>query len=312
MLRPVALLALLLTALVAGCADPPSGGDGSEPEPEAFQDVEVTETTGAIRGVVVSEAIVPIPGVVVQLVDGANQTTDEEGAFVFNGLAPGDYFVSASKAGYISQQQAATVVAGEEPPITKILLPVDPGALSPFFQEYVFDGYIQCSLTGVAVSFAACSAINIFAPVTDDRFGVTYELASKPSWIQTEMIWDSTQAAGGEMTVQYSWDCGDENGGFLCDYGVGGKSPLILRANETAIAEINEGEYNGTELFIRSFNQGLEESDPDIPSYGSAPGGGVGLTLNQQFTYYTHIFYGYEPPADWVYSVDSTVPQPPK
>lgn len=311
MLRPVALLALVLTAMFAGCADSPSGGDGAEAEPEAFQEVEVTDTTGAIRGVVVSEAIVPIAGVIVQLVDGTNQTTDDEGAFVFNGLAPGDYFVSASKAGYITQQQAATVVAGEEPPITKILLPVDPGALGPFYQEYVFDGYIQCSTTAVAVAFAACSAINLFAPVTDDRFGVTYEMKSTPSWIQTEMHWDSTQAAGGEMSVQYSWDCGNENGGFLCDYGVGGKSPLLLRANATAIAEINEGDYNGTSLFVRSFNEGLKETD-NVPGVGNLPGGGVGLTLNQKFTYYTHIFYGYTPPEDWVYSTDSTVPQPPK
>lgn len=302
MVRVVAPLVLLLTALLAGCAGDPA--PAQEPAPEAFKDVQVTDTTGAIRGVVFDETITPLAGVVVALTAGANRTTDADGAFVFNGLEPGDYFLQASKPGYVAVQQSVSVTAGnKEPPITKIRLSIDANALKPYYQEYIFDGFIQCSGTFVAVSFAACSAVNIVYPVLDDRFGVTYPMDTTPSWIQTEMIWDSTQAAGGEMTVQYSWGC-DTNGGFLCDYGVGGQSPLLLIANATAIAEINGGDYNGTELFIRSFNQGLRETD-------LGPGGGLGLTLNQKFTYYTHIFFGYEPTPGWRFGDGTPVPQPP-
>lgn len=309
-MKALFLASLLVAALVAGCAAEPKADETVDPA--AFDDVVVTDTTGAIRGVVVTEAIVPIEGALVVLAGGANKTTDAEGAFVFNGLEAGDYFLTVSRLGFLTVQTSATVVANQaEPPVTKVTLLPDAAAQKPFYQEYVFDGFIQCSGTFVAVSFAACSAANIFIPITDDRFGVFYDMTQKPTWMQTEMIWTSTQALGGEMTVSYSWGC-DTNSGFLCDHGVGGTSPLLLTANATQIEEINGGNYTGTQLFVRSFNQGLQETDPDIPGYGSAPGGGLGFTLNQRFTYFSHFFYGYQPPEGWRFSEGAGVPQPPQ
>ena len=311
-MRQVAVALALLAALLAGCAD----GGSSDPQasdPAAFDDVVVTDTTGAIRGVVVNEAIVPIAGALISLNDGKNATSDDEGAFVFSNLDPGTYFLTARKLGYVDVQVSVDVVAGDkQPPVTKIQLALDPKAAKPFVQAYVFEGFIQCSGTFVAVSFAACSVVDIVQEgITQDNFGVVYPMDGKPTWMQTEMTWDSTQALGGEMTVQYSWDCGSENGGFLCDHGVGGASPLVLTANQTQIDEINEGDYNGTGLFVRSFNQGLKETDPDVPGYGNAPGGGLGLTVNQRFTYYSHFFYGYQPPEGWTFISGQPVPQPP-
>ncbi len=302
---------LLVAALVAGCTN--DSASSKEPAPAAFDDVVVTSTTGAIRGVVVTQAIVPIAGALIVLPEGAQRTSDEEGAFVFNGLEPGDYFLTVSKIGYVTIQTSAHVVAGDaEPPITKVTLLPDAAAARPYYQEYVFDGFIQCSGTFVAVGAAVCSVTDIVGVPSEDRFGVTYPLEAKPSWMQTEMVWDSTQAAGNEMSVMYSWDCGDENDGFLCDHGAAGKSPILLVANATAIDEINEGDYNGTELFVRAFNEGLPESDPDVPGYGSAPGGGLGLTANQRFTFYTHLFFGYEPTEGWRFTSGEGVPQPPQ
>lgn len=300
MLRPLAIGALLLTTLFAGCADSPKGSDAPD-EPEAFNDVEVTDVTGAIRGVVVSEAIVPIPGVLVRLVDGRNQTTDADGAFVFNGLEPGDYFVSVSKAGFLTQQQSTTVVAGEkQPPITKILLPVDVGAARPTYAEFQFEGYIQCSGTFVVVGFAACSAV-AETGLVDDRFSTVHDLTGMPSWIQSELVWDSTQAAGDAMSLMYSWNCGDENGGFLCDHGASGQSPVLVTATPEDINEINEGNYTDGDLYVRVFNTGLEETD-----------GSLGVTYAQQFRVYSHVFYGYAPPEGWRFTEDSNVPQPPQ
>ena len=40
--------------------------------------------------------------------------------------------------------------------------------------------------------------------------------------------------------------------------------------------------------------------------------GGVGMALEQKVSVFTQIFYGYQPPPDWRFSVDSDVPQPPQ
>lgn len=323
-MRGVAAAAALMALILSGCS---GGGDeepSAAPEEVAVEDLglEATETTGVIRGIVVDEAIRPLGNVTVTL-SGARQattTSNPQGAFGFDDLEPGTYFLSGEKLGYGKVQQSAEVVAGvAEPPIVKMLLVADP-TTTPFVDAYVFDGFIQCSFTLVAVSFAACSAPPIVTGfacdaagvcvgnVTTDNFAVTYTLARPPTWLQSEMVWESTQAFGGEMAVMYSWDCGDENGGFLCDHTAEGVSPLLLTANETEIAEINEGELGNStdeQLFVRVFNRGLHETD-------AGPGGGLGATLEQRFSIYSHFFYGYEPTEGWRFTEQSEVPRPPE
>lgn len=301
------VIAVLATTFVAGCSDPK--GAAADPTFDNL-DLQATTTTGIIRGVVVDDAIRPIPGAKVVLSGGdstGETVSTEAGTFGFSNLAPGTYFLAVTKAGFFAAQQSADVVAGvEEPAIVKVLLQVD-AANVPFVQAYVFDGYIECSGTFVAVSFAACSFVNAVGGiagtgnVTTDNFGIVYQLARKPTWLQSEMVWDSTQALGGKMAVMYSWEC-DSNGGFLCDHGQAGASPLLLTANATAIDAINGGDYEQG-VFVRAFNEGLDETQP-----AGVPGGGLGLTLQQRFTIYTHVFYGYEPTEGWRLSSGEPVP----
>src|SRR5688572_10978579 len=112
------LAAVLVTVIVlAGCSDdaPGTQGGGQDQE-QALEDLglKATDTTGIIRGVVVNEAIVPLGGVNITAVStGAEVTTqtNDEGLFGLEGLAPGTYFVSASKTGYTTVQTSAEVVA---------------------------------------------------------------------------------------------------------------------------------------------------------------------------------------------------------
>jgi len=310
MTRPLVLVALLAAAALAGCAgNSPDGEADTGPE---FDDLglEATSSTGVIRGVVVDDAIRPVAGATVTLQGDAPReaTTTAVGTFGFDGLQAGTYFLEVTKPGYFAAQQSADVVAGvAEPAIVKVLLQVD-AANTPYYEAYVFEGYIECSGTFVAVGFAACSAVNLVTDIagagnlTQDNFATTYDVARTPDWIQSEMVWDSTQALGGEMSVMYSWgDCG----GFLCDHGVSGSSPLLLTANAEEIAEINDGELGAgdDELFVRVFNEGLSETQVGV-------GGGLGLTFQQRFTVFTHIFYGYAPTDGWRISAGDPVPQP--
>jgi hypothetical protein len=309
MMRPIALTALLAATLLAGCSgNDPSGKSSTDP---TFDDLGLTATssTGLVRGVVVDDAIRPIAGarIVLSGGDSAGETVSTEaGTFGFSNLLPGTYFLAVSKPGFFAAQQSVDVVAGvEEPAIAKVLLQID-AANQPFFEARVFEGYIECSGTFVAVGAAVCSFPNGLTDetgnVTQDNFGIVYQLSKKPTWLQSEMVWESTQALGGKMSVMYSWDCGDDNGGFLCDHGAAGTSPLLLTANATDIDRINGGDYDQG-VFVRAFNEGLDETRP-----AGIPGGGLGFTFQQRFTIYTHAFYGYQPPEGWRLSSGEPVP----
>lgn len=310
------LAASLVVLALSGC----SSKGTPEPEPVGdFSGLELaaTATTGVIRGIVVDEAIRPIAGATLALSGeaGPKQTLSaDDGVFGFDGLPAGTYFVQASKPGFATVQVSADVAAGvAEPDIVKVLLTADP-ATRPYVETYTFEGYLECGVTtppvGVALCFAAGDTLN-------DNTQITYDLARRPAWVQTEMVWESTQQLGGELALLYSWDGGC---GLLCDHEVDGTSPLLLQANQTVIDTIGLG--NGTGLYIRVFNSDLDETDmgldavctpvPD-PVLGNiwCLGNGVGLTLEQRFNHYTHVFYGFTPPEDWRFTSGVAVPQPP-
>jgi len=291
MTRAVATVALLLTALVAGC----TGGPGTTPDdvPEAFDDVEVTETTGAIRGIVVSEAIVPIADVLVQLTNGRNQTTDEQGAFVFNGLEPGDYFVSASKAGYVTQQQSASVKAGDEmPPITKIMLPADVLA-QPFAEIYQWTGFLQCGVNLVVRSANPC-AFTGSDNVHDFPWGAGDRV---PDFAQAEAVWTGTQPAGNWLSMNFH----DPNGatGTESCHVVNSESPAILNVTQQEILDC-EGE-EASKLTVRLF-PGASDGTPPQPT----------VLANQQYEVYIQYFFGFVPRAGYTLAGDGVCDVPEK
>lgn len=303
MMRPIALTALLAATLLAGCAG--NGPDGKSATDPTFDDLGLTATssTGIIRGVVVDDAIRPIAGAKVVLSGGdspSETVSTESGAFGFSNLVPGTYFLSVSKVGFFAAQQSADVVAGvEEPAIVKVLLQMD-AANMPFVQSYVFSGFIECMTPNVAL----CGLVNDLGSeggqgnLTQDNSQVRHPVSQVPTWVQSEMIWTSTQALGGGMSVMYSWDCDDT---LLCDHEVSGTSPLLLTADAEAIDKIGIGTAM-PDVYIRTFTAAAVDGLP-INS--------AGLTIEQSFEIYTHVFYGYQPPEGWRFSSGEPVPTPP-
>jgi hypothetical protein len=311
-------LGMATLVLLAGCSDP-GGDDGDDAD---FSDLGLTPTaeTGIIRGVVVDDAIRPVAGATIAArgpAAEASTTSTGEGLFGFEGLAPGTWFLTVEKPGFQTAQASVDVAAGvAEPPITKVLLAADPSSL-PYFEAYTYDGFLECGVTSPVVGVALCLAPNSFGQnVTTDKTQITYGVTGHPRWVQTEMVWESTQAAGGELALMYSWsgDCG-----LLCDHEVDGVSPLLLQANQTVIDTILG---NSSGFYVRVFNSDLDETDmgldsvctpiPD-PVVGNTwcMANGVGLTLEQKFTHYTHIFYGYAPDPSWRFTSGDPVPLPP-
>ncbi len=317
-MRTAILIAALLSMVtLAGCAESSEQVQDDELPEGVGEELQATETTGVIRGIVVDSAIVPVQGVDITLSTGQTAVTDEDGFFGFQGLEPGSYFIQAQKAGWENIQASTTVSAGEDkPPLVRIQMVPDPVTL-PSVAALQFDGIIVCSFSLVAVGFAACSAAGL-----DDRFIVTYDMASLggfPTYVQSEMIWQSTQALGENMNMLYS---APGDGALLHNYEESeGPSPLVNRANQTLL---EENDVSGYGLQIRVFNSavtgtdiGRDYGDPtdgdnciERPALGGCANG-LGATIDQRFVVYTHAFHNWEPAEDFQFSNDGA-PEPPQ
>lgn len=357
-------MALLVT--LAGCTGGGGGKDTDSVDPGLDElDLHATDSTGVIRGVVVDEAIKPIAGVNVTALSGTtNRTvaTNDDGLFGMDGLAPGEYFLTASKLGYQSVQAGpVTVVAGDASPApTKIQLLADLN-LQAYADTLSWDAFVGCSVTTPSVSAAVCGLPGL-ADATNNDFLKNYQAARPPAWIQVEAVWESTQPLGGELGLSIT-ALGPPQVGVNDTAGV---SPIYITVNETDAARFHFG-VNDTDITIRLFSTELtgtdvvpEEAAQDAYAanvYGPLNGtgvpkayddvvvgndptcfagclavnpfgneacvqypvlfkdcyrfGGAGVVLNQQVKVFTHIFYGYTPPAGWRFSDGSSVPTPP-
>ncbi len=313
----VLVVGLFVALALAGCTGGKSAPDASEDAGFGFDEeveVQVTDTTGAIRGVVVDEAIRPVAGalvVLVQAMGDRNFTTGDSGSFAFSGLDSGTYFLEVSRFGYSSVQQSVDVVAGQrDPPVVKVQLASDPTQVA-YVTAQAQVGYIMCQTSIVAV----CGAPNVAeelllcpffqvcpGPITPDRYGLYFYYEANATLIQSEMVWQSTQPATPELTLSLeSLGAADDVcpplSGLSAAYGEGatGGSPIHVTVDEEEVERAGTG--------------------PTCPLFHSVFSGGgagtpVGATVEQRFEIFSHSFYGFTPPEGWVFSANGT-PVPP-
>jgi hypothetical protein len=315
------LLALVATALLAGCF---SGGGGSpsgpDPADPAGLGLQATPTTGLIRGIVVDQAIRPLANVTVELAaDPPREArTNADGAFGFDALAPGTYFLKVSKLGYFPAQQSAEVVAGvAAPDVVKVQLAQDV-SFRAYHEAVVYEGFIECTTSFLVLCGAPntlepslCGGLDPLPPVcygtlTNDRFTFTLFFGENVTLVQSELVWTSTQAASPELSYQQESLNADES----CEdttlsedlNHTDGASPIMTRLHRNVLEEYTIGPVCGVYYSVFS---GDATGDP------TGQGVDAGVTVQQRFSFFIHAFYGYVPPADWRFSDDSTVPPPP-
>lgn len=297
-----ALLAAVLA--LAGCAGAPTADELAPPG------------QGVLQGVVFDEAIRPIEGATVQLAGQAvaMQGTPANGTFRFEGLAPGAYAVLVEKPGYIPAQLTAQVeAAGGESPLLKVQLESNPSE-RPYVEAFVFDGYIECGTSSIAVcavpNFAtllACQTAGVCGGnVTSDRFNANHLPSGVPDWTQSELVWTATVDASDQFYFSVSHYPKDDPTALETVYNstVGG-SPLLLTVPGNATRESGLG---STEAWRESVFAGAAEGT--TPPGCAPPCVGPGFAVQQSFTIYTHFFYRYQPPADWRFT-EADVPEPP-
>lgn len=322
---PGVAAAMVALVSLAGCAE--SGG-GDEPQEDAISiadEFEATEETGVVLGVVVDETIRPVPDAVVTLRTSPPQetTSNEDGEFGFGGVAPGTYVVEAQRLGYVAAQASVQVEAGtDRPDVVNLVVAIDE-ANQPYVQAFQFEGFVQCGMNYVAVCGVGpflgtllCTQYDIcVGNITNDQFIAFHEIDGPPDWVQSEMVWRSTQSLSDELTMILSYGAREQfNEGFI-EGNLNrstGPSPIYATINKT-VAQ-NESVALGVDnhLVPRVFSGSIPASRQCVPN--PATGGqncvSFGFTIEQRFTIFTHIFYAYQPPLDWRFSQSNDVPGP--
>ncbi len=239
---------LMVFTVLAGCAE------AEEAPVDDVEDikVEVDETTGAIRGVVVDETISPVAEATVTAQGGGvtlDAVTDADGIFVFNKIEPGPYVIKVDHPLFTDAQSSAVVEAGiENPPLVRIqierLYDVD-----PFISQFKFKGYFQCAYNALVSSTCVNDYTRICGNVHPDCCpgGCAPELASAvdnreyvmaidPNWqtINIEMVWEPSMAGTSStmgLTTSYK-----ERVGASHNWGsFSGESPMIARLDCSAL-----------------------------------------------------------------------------
>lgn len=290
----VSLAFLTLAVAGAGCAGEPPADGQPLADPKA----------GVLRGLVVDTAVRPLQGVEVTVAAPGGQplvtTTDVEGLFRFDGLAPGSYSVEARKATYLSAQTLAQVEAGvAEPELVQFVLEVQTDEI-PFVVAIVWEGYIGCAFSfGNLCSAPAQGGFDVIGDQSARLFWDEYVGEQRvPDLVQAEAVWEATLPTSEELGPIFGWSTPDEwavfqYGGTFESFST--PSPMFYRLTGEEAAEVALGIEVG---LVVEFYTG----DP-----GGVP---AGLTINQPIRLVLHNFYGYLPPEAWRFVTDGPPPPP--
>jgi hypothetical protein len=320
---------LLVMVTLAGCSDK-AGKATADPDDVDFGEVpvEVTEDTGAIRGVVLNDAIVPVAGAFVQVLGSPlNATTDSQGRFVFSKVVPGTYFLAVSKDLHQATQTQVNVVAGaKEPPILKVQLvrdyPQDPYMAAPI--EMV--GFFTCTQAGGIVWGYSSSPCHMFtvpqlgpqdtcasAGVCLDQTRVFHANVG-PGW-QTmvfEMTWEASATGTSEklgMTVSENYDTRSASHIFA-SYGSG--DPVLFRLEVGEPGPLASGPSGDKQMVppegMQDMSMFMSVRQPDPICVATVCRAPPALAVDQEFRAWVTQFYYAPAPEGWSFMAGSPDP----
>jgi hypothetical protein len=295
---------LLLGMALAGCSG--GGGDPSEDDLPDPGELDVTSTTGGIRGVIVDQAIRPVKGAAVEIAgpDQRSAQSDDGGIFTVTGLKPGTYLLRASHPLYDTAQTSVEVVAGErEPPTVKMQLS-QVVFEKPYIRSAEFKGFIVCSVGTYAFASEECGegvgVPCIQDPVPCGRVGgqgnnqVQYDFYPESPALRSivvEQIWTPNAEATGELytVLATDWTCDPSCSGNELSVATG-PSPLLLRA------DFKDGKGAG----IDNVTTATRFSTFTWPNWNSDPED-ANVALNQDFQLFVTMSYVLPLPEGWSY-----------
>jgi hypothetical protein len=296
-----------LAILLAGCSGDGPGAAAAEAGPAEV----------VLRGVVVDAAIRPLSGATVVVVPGdLENTTGEDGAFSFTGLAEGDYTVTVRRAGYLDSVTTARAATADVAESVQVVLEFLPTA-TKFASLYKFEGMYECGVWPTN----GCANVNIVTgimlcqlPDPVPCFNATSDQSVFLQWVdpgmqflQTELSWTPTLEVGKELGFGVGGANQQElQQGIAPGYNyTEGQSPLMVRMDWDLL---NESRIGHERALLVQVGSGGSQAIPDCVVASPC---GPTVQVQQTFTNFTTTFYGYLPPDDWLFSTSGQVPPPP-
>lgn len=263
-------LSLVVAMILAGCSSPTPAAAGDEPVPTA------TATTGIARIIVVDDALHPIANANVSTA-GSSWLTDPEGIVIVGPLEPGVHIIAVDMTGYFSLSRAITIEAGVLSPKVEMFQISADSSTAVFYELAHWTGFLHCGVSVANLGVAACNL------VYDAYNEAHFPLTQVPTFVQTELVWQSTQALSQELTIIHT-------GKSIYTRG-DGPSPLVIQADrETLAAQLPD--------------------DLDLVTFVYPPSTTLDASFNQAFNVYTTVFYNFLPAEGWTFTTNGA-PVPP-
>lgn len=288
-----------------------AGCSGSSPrssdDPGSLPDL-LTEDTGAIVGLVIDDALSPLPAATL-ILDGTQQTTSAlDGSFSFPRIEPGTHAIVATTPGFVDAAQEVGVIAGE---IAKVRLTLtSAAAAAAFYETKILTGLIGC---GSAVLVAGiqptpvCAPTQTVGPSLDsvNRHLTDFVLGERqPDWVGfwVETVWVSTQALGGNMNVDwYTVSAPAGTAGRVSDQideaDLEGPSPLRASFRVNATQGNATSQVSGQTAFCQKTC--ILSGYHFASATRVTPDFGVGLMVQQRFDDYLTLFHYGDLPAEF-------------
>jgi len=316
-MRAIAVAALALA--LAGCAAASHAPDlATTPDGTPLQ-------PGTLHGVVVDQAVRPLKGALVEVVDaGRNATTDDNGTFAFPGLPPGAHLVRASSPLYDTQQQNVEVPASGVAPTVRIQLNRVIFA-TPYTQTQKFDGFVVCSVGFFEYASEECGEgvgvpCEVPQPLGCHRVGgeannhAQWDFWLDGPFVRTLVVEMSWQATGPtlkefQLNVGNDWTCDPMCNGAQLNV-TGGPSPLYALVDFDGRQLVD---HNGTKVPLTADTR---FSTFIWPNWGCADFGvpdpncaqQVNVAVNQPYTMIATAFYYLPAPKGWSFMAGDAPP----
>ncbi len=309
--------AVVMLSLLAGCAQTPeSPGTCPEGGPTGG-DCGFLPQAGQLLGVVVDDAIIPIPDATASLPSlGLTASTDASGRFQFDELEPGTYAITVTAPLYDTVQVTGIVPAqgGAETlrvQLTRVI------QATPFIETAVFDGFLACSSNVGGVIAEECGegagvpgVGRIGGQANNKPFVTFYAEGPLPQTIQGEIVWDATLTVGnGVQTGGFTAIMATH---FVCDPICGyehslddkvGHSPLVMRTDD---GDQGGGYFTAPDVALA--NAGITPETPITVFVWTSDDDLAAVTVEQPFTVYRTVSYVLPLPQEWSFARGDPAP----